>query len=114
MRKSQATTIDEKPSPRRSLRHVVAVSLGLLIAPLVYEGTNVCIANWQMMTGQQIVVETPVYDAICESLDATRLWFNQMTGGFFRDPAWKPGTTIGLALAWAAGAAMLLRAARTR
>lgn len=99
------------PAPRvgARLRNVAAVALGLLLAPLIYESATLCAARWRAMSGVYAAPETPVIDAIGAWSGATASWARRKSVVWFRDPGWKAGPTIGLSIAWALGAAWLLR-----
>ena len=108
--KPQVTMADDPPPPRRSrLRTVLTILLGLALAPLVHEGALLCVANWRAMNGETTYVQTPVLDAIGVTLNQSSDSVQTTVGGFFHNLPWRPEYVIGVALAWAAGGAYLLR-----
>lgn len=82
------------------------------IAPLVVDGTKVCVANWMMMRGQSMSYDTPAFDFVAQvKREATsQVW--ALVGPAVREPPWKAGTTITFAAGWAVAIAWMFRAKR--
>lgn len=112
MSKPRAVLPDE-PVPRSAWRrHLPWIVLGLLLSPLIREGLAILVAEWTTMAGHPMAVHTPWLVWIGAVWDSATSSMGSMARAWFRDPAWKPGPTIGLAVAWAIAAAWLLRSRR--
>jgi hypothetical protein len=114
MGKFHPVVLDDPPPPRRHVRRTVfTVLLAMMIAPLIVEGSLLCAARWRSMRGTEVIyVETPVMNALGTGYADLSSAIRRRTSRWFRDPAWRPGRTIGVAVAWALGASILLRGMR--
>src|SRR4051812_6295182 len=91
----------DDPPPRRAwMRTVATVLLGLLIAPLLYEGLQLCVANWRGMSGEVVAVETPVLTTLGDLIHDSSAWSRRTTTSLLRDPAWRAGPTVAFFLVW--------------
>jgi hypothetical protein len=82
--------------------------LGLLIAPFLFESAALLYAHWRTMSGEELIIATPCLDFIGEIIRSCFYSSKISIGGLFRDPAWRPGWVIGLALVSAIGGGYML------
>src|SRR5690349_9472696 len=98
MRKLSRPPIED-PAPDTSRRKlIVAVALGMAIAPLVYEGAALCVARW-----------APVLDAIGRGVEPVLKSVQRSTSRTFKNVPWRPTMVIPVACAWAFCGSFLLR-----
>jgi hypothetical protein len=99
------------PTHNRFRRRFWFLILILALSPFIADVVNLYGSKWYAMMGygDPYEVATPTLDALSEfTRSASRsLWAT--VNPLFHDPAWKPGPTIAIALAWAFLASFLLR-----
>jgi hypothetical protein len=110
MRKYTCLEVDEQPRRRPSRAPAVILLLMiLLLSPVLYESTALCIASWKTVLGTYTPVETPILDAIKESWRTGRLealsWFRPV----FHSYPWKAAVVVPFAFVWTLIAAIPLR-----
>jgi hypothetical protein len=105
-----AKALDVGPPRRRpTLRSTLAVLLGLLAAPWIYELTLVCVANWHAMYGQVIHPETPLLDAGGSVLGNIARTLRERLHSTFQNLPWRPSLVIAIGILWAAFMSLPLR-----
>ncbi len=110
MRKNREYNLDCDRIRRRTkgLR-VMLVAFGLLMSPIVYDGSRVCAARWRSMYHGDEYVETPVFDTLNEMwYDASRAVQATIHPYFYNLP-WKTNIVVPIAAGWAVVTALLLR-----
>lgn len=102
---------DELPArPLRRARAFLMVAIGVLLTPLIYDGTMVLLARWQSLFGPTPAVETPFLDALAAFVADTYRSFDQGTTRTFRNVPWSPSAVLGLGFAWVVvGCRLLMR-----
>jgi hypothetical protein len=110
MRKFSCLEVDEQPRRRPSRLPVVAlVLLLLLLSPILYESSAICIAAWKTALGTYTPVETPVLDSIKESWRTGRLEASSWVRPVFHSYPWKASVVVPFAFVWTMIAAIPLR-----
>ena len=110
MRKLLAQPLDDRPRRRRSWTSIaLAVLIVLLISPVLYESTVVCVSRWKTLCGVPMTVETPVLDAIASEWETVRLELHWVSRHYFHDMSWKPSYVIPFALTSSGVLALALR-----
>ncbi len=110
MRKNNPGIMDDSRKPRRRrVSAVLTIVLGLLVSPLVYEGTLLCVVQWKMMYGPVETAKTPVLDYLAESYNQGSKDLGEILTPVFRTVPWKPAVVIPFAIAWTGLAALMLR-----
>lgn len=109
MRKNNPGMMDEQKQPRRKLPAVVTIVLGLLISPLVYEGSLICAAQWKSMYGMAESPKTPVLDFIADTASQMRRETGEVLTPIFRTVPWKPAVVVPIAILWTGVSVLLLR-----
>ncbi len=111
MRKLVNPLFDDRPRRRWRYSNLLPVALGLLLTPILYEASLLCVAEWRAMSGPIAPIHTPVFDAIRSAF----LWARQDVGSFlspaFHALPWRPAVVIPFAVFWTGVAAWLLRKA---
>jgi hypothetical protein len=100
---------DLPPTHWPTVRTVVALALGILGAPLVYEASALCAAQWNAMYGTVQPVKTPVLDTIGALWTKTLYELKEPVARTFANLPWKPSLIIPLAGLWAFCCVLLLR-----
>jgi hypothetical protein len=110
------TPVVYAPRARRARWFVRLARLGLLlaIAPLVWDGLQICAANWMAMHDQEIAIKTHALDAVtaCQRAFMRQCW--EVARPILRDPPWKAGSTILITAAWAIAMAWIFRTRPSR
>jgi hypothetical protein len=84
------------------------------LAPFAADGVNLYGSKWYAMMGYgpSYEVQTPSLDALNNFLTSSRRYLWSTVSPLFHDPAWSPGPTIVIGIAWAFLASFLLRGGR--
>ncbi|GAC1335945.1 MAG: hypothetical protein NVSMB14_03500 [Isosphaeraceae bacterium] len=89
-------------------RFWTTIVLGLILTPLIYDGTKICLARWQSMYGPAVEFETPAIDALTSTFHALYSATRDQTSEPFRNVPWSPPHVLGIAAVWVACGSMLL------
>ena len=89
-------------------RFWATIVLGLILTPVVYDGTKSCLARWQSLFGPAVECETPAIDALTSMFDAVYSATRDQTSEPFRNVPWSPSHVLGIAAVWVACGSMLL------
>lgn len=111
MRKFACVDVDD-PMPRRRPSRLPALALVLLLlvlSPVLYESSAICVASWKTALGTYTPVETPVLDAIKESWRTGRLEAISWLYPVFHSYPWKASVVVPFAFLWTMIAAIPLR-----
>src|SRR5512142_1037133 len=110
MRKFNRPGIDVRPRRHPSRMPAVAVLLIiLLLSPVLYESTAICIATWKTALGAYTPIETPVLDVLRESWRTGRLEAAAWVSPSFHSYPWKASVVVPFAFVWTMIAAIPLR-----
>jgi hypothetical protein len=111
MRKLPAPVMDQTPPTwKKTRRKIVALLLGLLFAPLIYEGSKVCVMQWRAMSMMPPGhVKTPLLDRLGAEYEVAALSASSAVYAFFHRVPWRPIVVIPFACAWALCSGALLR-----
>ena len=110
MQKFSPNVIDDAPPRRRSRTPAaVAILLGLLLSPLVFEATRLCTAHWKGMLGNVPFVETPILNTLGSGLQSASDEIRSSLSPVLRNLPWNPSHVIVFGLGWASLAALMLR-----
>jgi hypothetical protein len=85
---------------RRRLRGLLAVLVGLLVAPICYETTALSVARWRSLGGRTTTVSTPVLDGIQSTYREFRRTGNRVVESKFHDLPWKPQWVLACGAVW--------------
>jgi hypothetical protein len=112
MRKNSVGMLDDTPKPRRTrIGAILTILVGLLLAPLVHEGTKICVAQWKSMYGAVESPKTPVLDFLADTFKQGKQDLYETVTPTFRTLPWRPAVVIPFAIFWTGVAAMMLRRA---
>ncbi len=110
MQKFSPNPIDVTPPRRRSQnRTAIAILLGLLLAPLVFEASQLCAAHWKGMIGNVPFVQTPMLNTLGSGLQSAGDDLRSTLSPVLRNLPWNPSYVVGFGLGWASLAALMLR-----
>jgi len=110
MRKFSPNLSDDTPPRRRTrTRAAIAILLGLLLSPLVFEASQLCTAHWQGMTGTAPIVATPMLDTLGSALRTAGDDIRSTLSPVLRKLPWNPSYVVVFGLGWASLAALMLR-----
>jgi hypothetical protein len=111
VRKAPCISLDAPPAarPRRRGELVLPLVLALVLTPIAYESAARCVARWRSMVGPTVTVETPVLDALNETLSRGVYVFRYQLVSTFNNTPWNPTVVIGCGLAFALLASVPLR-----
>ena len=88
------------------------IALGLILTPLVYDGTRVCLTRWQALFGPSVSCETPALDAVITTFDAVYSAARDQTSAPFRNVPWSPPHVLGIGAVWTICGYMILMRGR--
>jgi hypothetical protein len=71
-------------------RALALVTLGLLLAPLVAEGTSYCLAQWREVLGENSEAKTPILDSIADSAEESHKSVEEFFDLYFHRLPWDP------------------------
>jgi hypothetical protein len=110
MRKLPPPHIDhELPTRNKTRRAIVAVVLGLLLAPPIVEGSMVCAAQWRAMCGSVAVVKTPMLDHLAAMISSASFTVKTTAAKSFPSIPLRPAVVIPIACACGYCSCLLLR-----
>ncbi len=110
MRKFSPNILDDTPPRRRSRTPaVITILLGLLLCPLVFEATHICMAQWKGMIGPVPFVETPMITTLGSGLQSAGDDIRSTLSPVLRNLPWNPSYVVVFGLGWASLAALMLR-----
>lgn len=95
------------PAQRRRVGSLVL--LFLLLVPLVYEYSKICVARWRALYGQVQTVSTPLLDALDGLVNALLVYVHRSVSEMLFAMPLRPGLIIPLAFVWAFAASLILR-----
>lgn len=110
MRKQPHFLTGEEPvTPARKRQVWALLGLFLLLVPLVYEYSKICVARWCALYGQVQTVSTPLLDALDGLVNAFLAYSHRTVSELLYAMPLRPGLIIPLAFAWAFAASLFLR-----
>ena len=85
---------DPPPSRPSWLRRSRPILLGLLLSPVIYEGTALCINRWRAIAGERVETRTPALDACNAMLDRVTQTIQPWVSRLFCDTSWSPTSVL--------------------
>jgi hypothetical protein len=96
--------------PRRSLlRASVIVLIGISLAPLIAEGTSICLAQWSRVMGRNADARTPVIDSLQDGIESSHRSFSNAVTAYFQRLPWSPRIVLGVGVILMMLAMMMLK-----
>lgn len=108
MAKVMSMILDDPPVPTRS-RSLRTIVLGLLLAPLVYEGGLLCAANWRGMRGGDAVASTPCLDVLVRSIDNVSASASRSVSAVFHHVPWRAEYVLAIGFGWVIVGSLILK-----
>jgi hypothetical protein len=109
MRKLPRHQLEEEPLRRKRKHWIRVIVLGLFLAPIVFEGSALCAAQWQSMFGPVTIAETPILDQLGPYIGSASSSIRNSTLAVFRNLPWRASFVIPVVFAWAFCGCLLLR-----
>ena len=79
------------PKSRWSATRSCAIGLlGICLAPLLAEGTSICLAQWSQVMGRNAQARTPVIDSLRDGIESGHRSFSNTLGSYFQRLPWSP------------------------
>jgi hypothetical protein len=102
---------DIRPTkPRWSLLRASAiVLLGISLAPLVAEGTSICVAQWSRVMGRNAEARTPVVDSLQDGIESGHRSLSNAIASYFQQLPWSPRVVLGVGVILMVLAMMMLK-----
>jgi hypothetical protein len=98
---------EKKRSKLPGIFLVIILVIGF--APLLMEGTSLCLANWREMMGVSASVKTPALDSVQENLETMQQAFWSEVTPYFRRLPWEPRMVLPASALVMAVAMLMLR-----
>jgi hypothetical protein len=81
-------------------RGILAVLVGVMLAPILYETTALSVARWRSLTGPSTSVSTPVLNSMQSSYNDLSRAGNRAVRSKFHDLPWKPRVVLACGAVW--------------
>ena len=87
---------DIRPTKHRwsLLRAGAIVLLGISLAPLIAEGTSICIAQWSRVMGRNAEARTPMIDSLQDGIESGHRSFSDAITAYFQRLPWSPKVVL--------------------
>lgn len=95
VRKNSKESINLYPTRRKSgFRTALVLIASLAMTPLILDGTKICVARWQSMSGPVPTIRTPTLDLVQEVAGNYRREAKATTTRFFNRVPWRADLVV--------------------